>query len=769
MPSFTDQARDSGPDLDGPQPILGTGLNVSLQRRRQTHGHEGSAIDSEGNFLKQHPSAPKKLTTRPALHHPASVSSQTSSIATEFAPRNERDHGMKYGEEDPQNGLFAQVYEWLQREKSKRRSLKSSGLARTDDAVSDGDNDDEDDPGVSVPMPRLAPTGPDVLALDKLEKILIRYAASRQEGDGVNYTRRTGRRRPQSRGLRRGSASESDFSDFEANPPSVEAVLDNSKTLAYSGGGAEDEDNENGDSTRRAKDREAWATFKAEILRLAHTMQLKGWRKLSMDLAPDMEVVRLSGALTNAVYVVTPPQNIPVPKADDGSYSLVPMKRPPKLLLRIYGPQVDHLIDRENELQILRRLGRKNIGPKVLGTFNNGRFEEYFEARPLTSKELRDSLTMKQIAKRMRELHDGVDLLEEEREGGPMVFKNWDKWVDRCEQVINWLDKEIKSEHNKSKSASEAWRRRGFVCGVPWPAFRKAVEGYRKWLVSTVGGMEEIKRQLVFAHNDTQYGNLLRMEPSHESPLLRPENVHKQLVVIDFEYASANTPGQEFANHFTEWCYNYHDPERSWACENTGYPTPEQQRKFINAYISHRPGLRELASPSITPLMRGASANTSSLDPLDLDAAPCLDVSAVSKGHEDSVDARIQFLMRQTRLWRVLNSAQWVAWGIVQAKVAGMEEGIAANEAAAKAHNGNGHHSTNGNGAHTDTTTERRDSTATPPVDADVDESDEFDYLAYAQDRAMFFWSDLLSMKFIQEDELPETMVAQIKSRIIEY
>lgn len=40
------------------------------------------------------------------------------------------------------------------------------------------------------------------------------------------------------------------------------------------------------------------------------------------------------------------------------------------------------------------------------------------------------------------------------------------------------------------------------------------------------------------------------MEPSHESPLLRPENVHKQLVVIDFEYASANTPGIEFANHF---------------------------------------------------------------------------------------------------------------------------------------------------------------------------------------------------------------------------
>lgn len=176
--------------------------------------------------------------------------------------------------------------------------------------------------------------------------------------------------------------------------------------------------------------------------------------------------------------------------------------------MRIYGPQVDHLIDRENELQILLRLGRKNIGPRVLGTFNNGRFEEYFEARPLTPKDLRDPGTMKQIAKRMRELHEGIDLLEEEREEGPMVFRNWDKWVDRCEQVTNWLDKELQSKHNETKAASEPWRQRGFVCGVPWPTFRKAVENYRKWLVAAYGGIQEIKRQLVFAHNDVSTGSL---------------------------------------------------------------------------------------------------------------------------------------------------------------------------------------------------------------------------------------------------------------------
>lgn len=147
-------------------------------------------------------------------------------------------------------------------------------------------------------------------------------------------------------------------------------------------------------------------------------------------------------------------------------------------------------------------MGRKNIGPRVLGTFLNGRFEEFFEARPLTPKELRLPATARQIAKRMRELHDGIELLDEEREGGPMIFKNWDKWVDRCEQVTTWLDKEVQSPHNEPKAEAEPWRQRGFVCGVPWPAFRKAVDHYRSWLIASCGGLDEIKRQLVFAHND---------------------------------------------------------------------------------------------------------------------------------------------------------------------------------------------------------------------------------------------------------------------------
>ena len=168
---------------------------------------------------------------------------------------------------------------------------------------------------------------------------------------------------------------------------------------------------------------------------------------------------------------------------------------------------------------------------------------------------------------RMRELHDGIELLEKERDDGPFVWRTWDKWVRRCEEVISWLDREtLSGKQGRSKSSSEDWRKRGLICGVEWTLFKEMVYQYRQRVKEHYGGIAGIRQRLVFAHNDvsliiknfglvahedqTQYGNVLRLEPSGTSPLLQPANEHRQLVVIDFEYASANVPALEFANHF---------------------------------------------------------------------------------------------------------------------------------------------------------------------------------------------------------------------------
>ena len=85
--------------------------------------------------------------------------------------------------------------------------------------------------------------------------------------------------------------------------PNVEAVLDNTKTLSYGAG--------QGDPEKKTKESQNWITFKQEIIRLAHTLRLKGWRRIPIENGSDIDVERLSGALTNAVYVVSPPNILP--------------------------------------------------------------------------------------------------------------------------------------------------------------------------------------------------------------------------------------------------------------------------------------------------------------------------------------------------------------------------------------------------------------------------------------------------------------------------
>ena len=162
---------------------------------------------------------------------------------------------------------------------------------------------------------------------------------------------------------------------------------------------------------------------------------------------------------------------------------------------------MEHLIDRDAELQILRRLGRQNIGPRLLGTFNNGRFEEYIHAKALTPFELRQPDISRQIAKRMRELHDGIELTHEERKNGPFVWHNWNKWLTRCERIVTYIDGQVTTDGVTTPAISRL-RNRGFVCGTPWEAFKKTVDKFRLELTTLYGGIEHLKRELVFAHND---------------------------------------------------------------------------------------------------------------------------------------------------------------------------------------------------------------------------------------------------------------------------
>ncbi|KAJ4360505.1 uncharacterized protein N0V89_001070 [Didymosphaeria variabile] len=704
--------------------------------------------------------------------------------------------------------LVKHVTSWLKSEKARRsarRSKRKTAAAKVASVVEQSLGKAKSESTEHPPSEerRGSDSSEGSVALDQLAMILER-TMSLKSTEGTSRFPRGLHGRKLSTLFKRNStvsSGEDHFDSMDQLVPGCEAVLDNSRTMTYGAGCPESEttDDLTKLTSRRAKkEKEAWATFKYEIVRLTHTLKLKGWRRVPLDLSGEISVDRLSGALTNAVYVVSPPRDLPEQTPREEGVR-APKNPPPKLLLRIYGPQVEHLIDREAELQILRRLARKRIGPRLLGTFTNGRFEEFFNARALDPQELRQPDTSKQIAKRMRELHEGIDLLQSEREAGPFVWQSWDKWVDRAEKRMSWLDKQIKDGTQGSvQSAADRWKDRGLVCGVEWSIFRKTVDKYRAWLEEQYGGIDKLNERLIFAHNDTQYGNILRMSPSGESPLLLPANEHKQLIVIDFEYANADLPGYEFANHFNEWCYNYHDPNPH-RINTSVYPTPEEQHRFIRAYLQHNPTFKASRgqssnppTPHLGPLQssgnstaQAATATPTSISAFMLDSrAPPGERYSYQEQEaqvEQSIEEECRRLMAETRLWRMASSSFWIAWGIVQAVVPGMPdlddeekqapatEEVAVLESVTK--------EVKDEAAAEEKQSEvskKKEHAGGEKVEADVADSDElqaeeeeFDYLGYTQERALFFWGDAIKLGIVKAEELPDEIRCRVKT--VEY
>lgn len=101
----------------------------------------------------------------------------------------------------------------------------------------------------------------------------------------------------------------------------------------------------------------------------------------------------------------------------------------------------------------------------------------------------------------MRELHDGIELLRQEREAGPFVWSNWDKWVDQCEKVVNHVDGQMLRKGARRSSAITL-KPQEQVCGSDWATFKSTVGRYRQWVDESYEKKGGVKSQLIFAHND---------------------------------------------------------------------------------------------------------------------------------------------------------------------------------------------------------------------------------------------------------------------------
>jgi len=336
--------------------------------------------------------------------------------------------------------------------------------------------------------------------------------------------------------------------------------------------------------------------FARHVLDTVINLRVPSWYNNSQIVPEGIKIQKVSGSLTNAVFFV--------------SYPTIPYIR--TLLLRIYGASSGNLISRPHELQTLHILSSQyHIGPKVYGTFENGRFEEYFNSAALTAADLRDSQISRWIGARMAEFHQ-VDVHEVEgsavHEDG--VKKNVQSWVALAQGVLALPAVKASVRANLNLE------------GIPaeW-------DKYLKWLKAFESNEGGSRR--VFCHNDAQYGNILRLASLEEGV---PE--HRQIIVVDFEYASQNPAAFDVANHFHEWTANYHGAAPH-ILDFSRYPTAEERNNFYAAYVSH-------SNPSLS---------------------------------EDERTKMMAALDSQVRAWSPASHLMWGLWGIVQAR-----EELEANE-----------------------------------------------------------------------------------------
>ena len=246
--------------------------------------------------------------------------------------------------------IVSQVAEWLQHEKAKqaaRNSMRHKGRVRlahaaeATKALAHSLHHDETRHQVTRDRRSSSDLSDDGIALEKLEQIL----ASSMDLDGGNSTTPTEdktdscvpRRKSTHKGSKHvltkkstGAMSDSESREDEILVPSAEVVLDCSKALGYSGGVVSSGVDLLYPTKRAIKEREDWRQFKCEIVRLTHTLKIPGWRRVPIVDGGEVDVERLSGALTNAVYVVSPPKDLSDTAVAQGSAASLLPKKPPR-------------------------------------------------------------------------------------------------------------------------------------------------------------------------------------------------------------------------------------------------------------------------------------------------------------------------------------------------------------------------------------------------------------------------------------------------------
>lgn len=215
------------------------------------------------------------------------------------------------------------------------------------------------------------------------------------------------------------------------------------------------------------------------------------------------------------------------------------------------------------ETLLFYKLGELGMGPKMLGTFDGGRIEEYIVASSMSAKDFATNENVARALAKVMARYHRIDI--------PIKRQPWN------------VDGMIKSCYSKFQDAhpelSNCYFDKGTDIGR-FDALRPVIEfnviEFNNW-ISKVSKL--IKTRIVLTHNDSNRSNIMI---NGSSPNLDSLDLDQRLLLIDCEFSGYSHRGQDIGNAFGMRKWDFAGEKLASGYE---YPNEHDQRIFIESYV----------------------------------------------------------------------------------------------------------------------------------------------------------------------------------------
>jgi ethanolamine kinase len=188
------------------------------------------------------------------------------------------------------------------------------------------------------------------------------------------------------------------------------------------------------------------------------------------------------------------------------------------VIIKVYGVNTELMIDREMEIQTMKILQAKNLGPALYAIFENGIAYEFISGKTLDTENCQDPKISSLVAAEMGRFHS-VTNSGESPEGKTSII-----W-----EILARIDLMAEEALTTNPDLISAFEKLGIKSG-----FCKTALAELKTII------EKEDMPLGFCHNDLLLGNVIYNEKI------------PKVTFIDFEYCGLNYAPFDVANHFCE-------------------------------------------------------------------------------------------------------------------------------------------------------------------------------------------------------------------------